>query len=203
MNAPDVVRGASHDRAHTQARDLASAPAADPARDPSRRVEAAFTQIAATRMRDLPYLNPRLAVAAVGFREWQASWIGVLVTPWGINLLQLPTDDAPFAAWRAADAIEVTLPGATLAFVPARLDTLGDYRQCSLFSPAQQFADQASALATAHEVLRLLFEPEASTGATKNSTKNAATNAATTASADATPAPLADPRRRRLFGLRP
>jgi [NiFe] hydrogenase assembly HybE family chaperone len=203
MNAPDVVRGASHDLAHTHARDLAAAPAADPARDPSRRVEAAFTQIAATRMRDLPYLNPRLAVAAVGFREWQASWIGVLVTPWGINLLQLPTDDAPFAAWRAADAIEVTLPGATLAFVPARLDTLGDYRQCSLFSPAQQFADQASALATAHEVLRLLFEPEASTGATKNSTKNAATNAATTASADATPAPLADPRRRRLFGLRP
>lgn len=199
MNAPDVVRGASHDLAHTQARDLAAAPAADPARDPSRRVEAAFTQIAATRMRDLPYLNPRLAVAAVGFREWQASWIGVLVTPWGINLLQLPTDDAPFAAWRAADAIEVTLPGATLAFVPARLDTLGDYRQCSLFSPAQQFADQASALATAHEVLRLLFEPEASTGATKN----AATSAATTASADATPAPLADPRRRRLFGLRP
>ncbi|WP_321788451.1 [NiFe]-hydrogenase assembly chaperone HybE [Paraburkholderia sp. J94] len=203
MNAPDVVRGASHDRAHTQARDLAAAPAAaptaapaaDPARDPSRRVEAAFTQIAATRMRDLPYLNPRLAVAAVGFREWQASWIGVLVTPWGINLLQLPTDDAPFAAWRAADAIEVTLPGATLAFVPARLDTLGDYRQCSLFSPAQQFADQASALATAHEVLRLLFEPDASTGATTNSTKNA--------TPDATPAPLADPRRRRLFGLRP
>lgn len=177
MHAPDVVRNAAADSVH------------DSAHDPSRRVEAAFAQIAATRMRDLPYLNPRLAVAAVGFRVWQASWIGVLGTPWGINLLQLPTDDAPFAAWRAADAIDVTLPGATLAFVPARLDALGEYRQCSLFSPAQQFADQASALATAHEVLRLLFEPEASTDAT--------------ASAIATPAPPADPRRRRLFGLRP
>ncbi|WP_321858469.1 [NiFe]-hydrogenase assembly chaperone HybE [Paraburkholderia tropica] len=173
MHAPDVVRRA----------------ATDPAHDPSRRVEAAFAQIAATRMRDLPYLNPRLAVAAVGFRLWQSSWIGVLVTPWGINLLQLPTDDAPFAAWRAADAIDVTLPGAMLAFVPARLDALGEYRQCSLFSPAQQFVDQASALATAHEVLRLLFEPEASADAT--------------AATVATPAPPADPRRRRLFGLRP
>ena len=135
---------------------------ADSVTDPSARIEAAFREIGATNMQGLPYLNPNLAVAAVGFRLWQRSWVGVLVTPWGINLLQLPTPDAPFAPWRADDVIEVSLPNGGVSFMPARIDTLGDYRMCSLFSPAQEFADQDSALAAAREVLRLLFEPEAS-----------------------------------------
>ncbi len=151
--------------------------------DPSRRVETVFTQIAATRMHDLPYLNPALEVAAVGFRRWEQSWIGVLVTPWGINLLQLPTHDAPFAPTRADTPVDLVLPGATLSFTQSWLEGLGDYRLCSLFSPAQQFADQTSAVQTAQAVIELLF------------------------AAPARPCPPSagepDRSRRRLFGLRP
>jgi [NiFe] hydrogenase assembly HybE family chaperone len=165
-----------------------------------------FTQIGATRMQGLPYLNPRLAVAAVGFQRWQTCWLGVLVTPWGINLLQLPTPDAPFPPWRADQTFDVPLPGATLSFMPAHIDALGDYRMCPLFSPAQHFADQESALATAREVLRLLLTPE-SGAAEMDATATAAAASATTA-APASPAPAhpapnaANPSRRRLFGLR-
>ncbi|AFT89945.1 [NiFe]-hydrogenase assembly chaperone HybE [Paraburkholderia phenoliruptrix] len=128
--------------------------------DLTHRIEGTFEQIAQTRMCDLPFLNSRLRVAAVAFRPWQSSWIGVLVTPWGINLLQLPTSDAPFPPTRADAVTEVALPGGIMPFMPARLDTLGEFRMCSLFSPARQFADQATALVTAWETMRLLFEPE-------------------------------------------
>jgi len=155
------------------------------------RIESTFERIARTRMRDLPLLNPRLCVAAVGFRPWQSSWIGVLVTPWGINLLQLPSPGASFSPARADAVIDIALPGATMPFMPARLDALGDFRMCSLFSPAQQFADQETALAAATETLRLLFEPE----------DLARPRAGSGVPAQTQNPP--DPARRRLFGLQP
>ncbi|MDR0458515.1 MAG: [NiFe]-hydrogenase assembly chaperone HybE [Burkholderiaceae bacterium] len=135
--------------------------AGDPA-NPSSRLEAVFRRIEAERMRDLPFLNDRLTVEAVGFRLWQQSWSGVLITPWGINLLQLPAPDTPFPPARADAQIEVALPGGVVAFMPAHEAQLGDYRLCSLYSPAQQFADQEAARLTAQHVMALLFEPEQS-----------------------------------------
>jgi [NiFe] hydrogenase assembly HybE family chaperone len=130
--------------------------------DPSPRLETVFRRIEAERMRGLPFLNERLAVEAVGFRPWQQSWPGVLITPWGINLLQLPTPEVPFPAVRADALVDVALPGGVVAFMPAHEQELGDYRMCSLYSPAQQFADQEAARLTAQHVMALLFEPEPS-----------------------------------------
>jgi len=125
--------------------------------DPSPQLEAIFRRIADERMRDLPFLNDRLVVEAVGFHLWQQSWPGILITPWGINLLQLPTPDAPFPPVRADAQIEVALPGGVVSFMPAHEDQLGDYRLCSLYSPAQQFTDQEAARLTAQHVMALLF----------------------------------------------
>ncbi|MDR2239857.1 MAG: [NiFe]-hydrogenase assembly chaperone HybE [Zoogloeaceae bacterium] len=134
-------------------------------------IEAAFRQIAETRMRDLPFLNPRLSVETVGFRPWQQSWIGVLITPWGINLLQLPVAEAPFPPVRADAQIEVALPGGVMPFMPAHEARFGDYRLCSLFSPAQEFADQDTARAAAIAVLALLFEDNAASRQAQNGNK--------------------------------
>ena len=48
-----------------------------------------FSRIQAERMADVPLLNPALTVETVGFRLWQDSWLGVLITPWSMNLLAL------------------------------------------------------------------------------------------------------------------
>ena len=51
---------------------------------------AAFERIAATRMAGLPMNNPALKVAAVGFQPWAEDYLlGVLITPWAINLVVL------------------------------------------------------------------------------------------------------------------
>lgn len=141
--------------------------------DPSDRLREVFSRIQAERMADVPLLNPALTVETVGFRLWQDSWLGVLITPWSMNLLAL-AGVTPFAPLGAHAVDSLTLPDGAVDFHGAFEPALGHYRQASLFSPMWQFAHQDAARATAEEVMNLLFP--------------------------ATPAP--DLSRRRLFGLR-
>lgn len=129
----------------------------------TRRVEAlesAFRHIARSRMAGVPILHPSLAVQAVGFAPAPADAgpagmaLGVLITPWFMNLVQLPLD---------ADAVqELPQPGLSQAlaigdwrfdFFGGEEEGLGRYAAASLFSPMAEFVDQASAVATAREVL--------------------------------------------------
>ena len=57
--------------------------------DPSARLNASFRD-AAERMQGLAIVNPALEVEAVGFAPWQDHWLGVMVTPWFMNLVLLP-----------------------------------------------------------------------------------------------------------------
>lgn len=141
--------------------------------NPSARLREVFSRIQAERMADVPLLNPALTVETVGFRLWQDSWLGVLITPWSMNLLAL-AGVTPFAPLGAHAVDSLTLPDGAVDFHGAFEPALGHYRQASLFSPMWQFANQDAARATAEEVMNLLFP--------------------------AAPAP--DLSRRRLFGLR-
>lgn len=142
-------------------------------------LEATFRRIATTRMRGVPVLHAGLSVQAVGFvREPVVAGstsasvplpmpmlMGVLVTPWFMNVLRLPLTAAVDAA--AAGLLPVGVTGGRrygehhLDFVGAHEPTLGAFEQASLFSPMFSFADQPAAVATAHEVLRLLRQPVA------------------------------------------
>lgn len=141
--------------------------------NPSARLREVFSRIQAERMADVPLLNPALTVETVGFRLWQDVWLGVLITPWSMNLLAL-AGVTPFAPLGAHAVDSLTLPDGAVDFHGAFEPALGHYRQASLFSPMWQFAHQDAARATAEEVMNLLFP--------------------------AAPAP--DLSRRRLFGLR-
>lgn len=138
-------------------------------------LEATFRRIATTRMRGVPVLHAGLSVQAVGFvREPVAAGskhtpipmlMGVLVTPWFMNVLRLPV--TPVADATAAGLLPVGVTGGRrygehhLDFVGAHEPTIGAFEQASLFSPMFSFADQPAAVATAHEVLRLLRQPTA------------------------------------------
>lgn len=55
--------------------------------NPALRLERGFERIWKTRMMGLPMLHPRVRVQAVGFRRWKYFWLGVIVTPWCMNLI--------------------------------------------------------------------------------------------------------------------
>jgi [NiFe] hydrogenase assembly HybE family chaperone len=124
----------------------------------ARRLEIAFERIARTRMADMPFVNPALQVEAVGFRAWQGQWLGVLVTPWSINVLLLPRSaDWPRLATGAERFVE--LPAGRFRFVAGFDPALGEYHACSLFSPALEFSDHAAARTAAEAALAAILDP--------------------------------------------
>jgi len=126
-------------------------------------LEEAFRAIARTRMQGVPVLNPALAVQALGFEPDADGGhaTGVLLTPWFMNLLRLPlilqTQALPVGVAAARD-----LGPHRLDFLGAYEPGIGPFEACSLFSPMFEFADQATAVATAREVLAALRAAPAS-----------------------------------------
>lgn len=121
-------------------------------------LEAAFRRIAETRMRELPILNSRLQVEAVAFRPWQAGWIGVLITPWFMNLICLPDPHAVREPVPSGSTRTLTLPSGDYDFLTAEEEIIGSYLTSSLFSPMFDFADMEQTRAVAQSVLEEVFK---------------------------------------------
>lgn len=120
-------------------------------------LDAVFNDILTTRMQDMPLLNTALAVRALGFNRYNADWVGLLITPWFMNVLLLPGLDSQWPAQAPGTKFEQTFPYGSFEFVVADEAQLGRYAQCSLFSPMFQFADQAAAVAAAESALHALL----------------------------------------------
>jgi [NiFe] hydrogenase assembly HybE family chaperone len=130
----------------------------------------AFAVIGRTRMAGVPVLNPALHVQAVGFAAQQHAGdeaggaLGILVTPWFMNLIWLAAPDA--ATPPVGETTLRVIGGEALEFIAADDETTGRYELCSLYSPMFEFEDQATACATAEAVLDALRQPPALPAAT-------------------------------------
>lgn len=125
------------------------------------RLVAAFEAIHRERMAGLPILHPGLAVAVVDGRRWQGHWLGVLVTPWCMNLMLVPAPGSELAVGGQGASRLLDLPAGRFELLVSELDGVGTIAACSLFSPMHAFADQEAAEATAAVVMVSLFEPAA------------------------------------------
>jgi [NiFe] hydrogenase assembly HybE family chaperone len=115
-----------------------------------------FEHVAQTRMAGLPVVHSGLRVVAVGFRVQQDALVGVLVTPWFMNLVRLPRRLDPSAAG-VGRGTEHSVGALAMTFVGAHEPELGAFACCSLFSPLLAFKDQEAVEATAEAVMRDLF----------------------------------------------
>ena len=149
-----------------------------PADDTGARLAAAFTRVHRERMAGLPILHPRLAVAVVGGQDWQGHWLGVLITPWCMNLVLVPAPGSALAAAPAGATRRIDFPAGGFEFALSDLDGVGSFAACSLFSPMQDFADQAAAEDTAAAVLAELLTPTDAACADRSATGQATAAAA-------------------------
>jgi [NiFe] hydrogenase assembly HybE family chaperone len=131
--------------------------------EPPTRLEQLFTHIHATRMHDVPIVNPLLRVECVGFRRWQGRWLGVLVTPWCMNLVLMRDEPQAWQPARTGEVKSYTFPTGHFEFIGTVEPDFGDFQMCSLFSPVFEFREQDVARATALAALDALFDP-ATTG---------------------------------------
>ena len=137
----------------------ARTPVTDLRPDPSARLVHAF-RAAAARMAGLSFVNPALAVEAVGFVPWQGNWLGVLLTPWFMNLILAPRDLSAWESLPQGGKRRYRFPAGEYDFIGAHDDLAGEYQMCSLFSPVLQFVDQETARLVAQLALEALFDAE-------------------------------------------
>jgi [NiFe] hydrogenase assembly HybE family chaperone len=126
--------------------------------DPAAALEATYRHVQATRMSGLPFLNPALAVEAVGFAPWRAHWLGVIVTPWFMNLVVAPRDASQWKSLPPGEKRRYSFPAGDYDFISAREEGVGEFFICSLFSPVLEFDDQPTARYVAAQALAALLD---------------------------------------------
>lgn len=119
-------------------------------------LEAAFRRIAATRMAGMALGNPALAVEAVGFRDWHGHRLGVLITPWAMNLVLL-AGGGVLAPLAPGQQVRRHFPSGDYEFMGGHEPECGAFQFCPLLSPPAQFTDQAQARAVAGALMELLL----------------------------------------------
>jgi [NiFe] hydrogenase assembly HybE family chaperone len=120
---------------------------------------ARYETIYEERMRDLPIVNPRLAVEAVGFERWEDQDLGILITPWFMNLVLLPNSDR-LVDFPQGERVECRFPSGPCELTVYHDEDLGSYLAAVLFRTVVDFPDQDVARAVAEEALaQLLAEP--------------------------------------------
>lgn len=114
---------------------------------------------AALKVKGLPIYNPTVAVEAIGFREHDGRQVGVMVTPWFMNLMVLPSP-ADLKVWVSGGTVRLPFPSGAYDFAVTDLHGVGLVGSCSLFSTMLEFTDHEAAQAAARSAADALFEAE-------------------------------------------
>lgn len=137
------------------------------------RLEQQFRTIHQTAMLDTPLCNDALQVQAIGFRPYDGQALGIVVTPWFMNLVLAPLPGHDFPEGRVGDRRPLKLPAGQVDFMIGELVGFGRLDSCSLFSPVFDFADHKTAGDTAAAVIEALFAvPQQQQGAPGVSRRN-------------------------------
>ena len=116
----------------------------------------AYTEIG-KRMRSLPVYNDKLDIQVIGLRRWTEGLVGIVATPWAMNILLLPTEGAPRRI--EGTVRDILFPSGHYRFIAGQLAGLGPVESCSLFSPMEAFDDPAVVADVAGHAIADLFRP--------------------------------------------
>lgn len=118
-----------------------------------RALVAEFERIGAESMRGLPFYNEALAVEAVGFERLGDEWLGVLITPWFLNLVLAPDQSIPYVEAANGKKRAVDLPGGPVQFLCGGTENFGLFYGHSIASPMHVYKTQEQARAAARRAL--------------------------------------------------
>jgi [NiFe] hydrogenase assembly HybE family chaperone len=119
-------------------------------------LEQQFRHVHQTRMADVPIINPKLTVQAIGFKQVEQGLLGVLITPWFINLVLLPIKDNEWIELPVGSSQSHIFSSGAYQFLVGEEENIGRYQSCSLLSPILEIADQDTAIQFATAALKAL-----------------------------------------------
>lgn len=120
-----------------------------------------FTRIHREQMMGLPLLNEALAVETLGFQVHEGRVMGILITPWVMNLVLLPGPQDHWENMELGHRQPHVFPGGRYKFMVNEIEGIGVCQTHSMYSPMREFHSQAHALAAAEAFLRDLMTPAA------------------------------------------
>ena len=120
-------------------------------------LEKTFKKIQTERMAGVPVINNKLNVKATNFQPWEDHQLGILISPWFMNIVLLPLENN-WQNLKIGQEIVHTFPSGKYLFTVGYEKGIGYYQSCSLFSPMFEFANQKAAEATAQAALMALFD---------------------------------------------
>ncbi len=118
-----------------------------------------FREVFHAKMRDVPIVNHALSVEAVGWRLHEGRPLGVLISPWFMNLIMLPAAGEDWSDLHPGAKEIIGFPSGDYEFIHNTREMTGGYKACSLFSPMNDFASQMNAVAVAKEIVQALLDP--------------------------------------------
>ncbi len=124
------------------------------------RLVADFREIWHAKMRDVPMVNKMLSVEAFGFQMVEGRPLGVLISPWFMNLIQLPGEDEDWSNLTPGQKEVISFPSGDYEFLHNVREMTGGYKACALFSMMNDFKTHAAAVEVAEAVMSALFDEE-------------------------------------------
>ena len=126
--------------------------------NPAPTLERVFSDVYLHRMQDVPLCNHALGVEAVGFRRTDDGWLGVLVTPWFMNLMLLPARGAHWTHMLLGAKRWHRFASGDYELFGSEEEGMGEYHYFSLFSPMAGFSSQDEAVSVAEAALTLVID---------------------------------------------
>ncbi|MCG7874137.1 MAG: [NiFe]-hydrogenase assembly chaperone HybE [Candidatus Thiodiazotropha lotti] len=130
----------------------------------TQQIETVFKRIEREQMQDIPILNPALQVETIGFQVYQGRLIGVLITPWMMNLMLFPAEGEDWSELKLGDKQYHRLPANEYRFMVNEIDQIGLCQTHPIYSPMHEFMNQEHAMAAAESFMKTLMieveEPE-------------------------------------------
>ncbi len=159
-----------------------------------------FTEIWNAKMKDVPIVNKLLHVQAVGFQMHDGRPLGVLISPWFMNLVMLPGSEENWDDLKPGAKELISFPSGEYEFIHNVREQTGGYKACSLFSPMGDFKTQAQAVDVGNAVMQALFDPDNQAETDRAADIRAAREAELAAQEDARAEPLdTEPTRRTII----
>ncbi|MCP4980547.1 MAG: [NiFe]-hydrogenase assembly chaperone HybE [Gammaproteobacteria bacterium] len=120
-------------------------------------IEKTFNRIHLENMQGIPILNPAIEVQAVGFQYYQDRVLGVIITPWLMNVVILPAEDEDWSGMELGHKQPQKFPSKTYKFMINHIEGIGSCQTHSLYSPMRDFACHEQALKMARNFLDTLM----------------------------------------------
>ncbi len=116
-------------------------------------LEQAFHKIHLENMQGIPILNPAIRVEALGFQLYEGRVLGIIITPWLMNVVLLPVEGEDWSHMALGDKRPHKFVSMTYKFMLNEIDGIGRCQTNSLYSPMRDFISHEQALVVAQNFL--------------------------------------------------